>query len=177
MAVPATSVRLRVAALLTIDGAVVVVRHAKGHATYHLLPGGGVEAGEPIADALRREVKEETGLAIEMGRPVFVNDSISPDMARHMVQIAFLCSVVGGALTDHPEDPRVAAVELVPPERLDALDLRPPMAARIREALELGADQPATYLGPLWSEPSRGSADPNAHTPAGEGRTIGPDST
>ena len=33
----------------------------------YALPGGGIDAGEPIEDALRREVKEETGIQIQVG--------------------------------------------------------------------------------------------------------------
>ena len=46
--------RIRVAALMLLDGKVVTVRHRAGNATYHLLPGGGVEYGETLADALLR---------------------------------------------------------------------------------------------------------------------------
>jgi 8-oxo-dGTP pyrophosphatase MutT (NUDIX family) len=51
-------------------GRIAVVATATG--TY--LPGGGQEAGESAIDALKREVLEECGLAVEVGRPLGVAD-------------------------------------------------------------------------------------------------------
>lgn len=156
MAAPAPSVRLRVAAILSVAGGIVLVRHVKDETGYHLLPGGGVEAGETLQEALKREVLEETGLDVELQRLAFVNDSIAPDGSRHVVQLTFVARVIGGQITSTPVDERVQSVEVVDPDSLVTLDLRPPMAAEIREAIAHGAHA-ARYLGPLWSEPAIGA--------------------
>jgi 8-oxo-dGTP diphosphatase len=153
LAVPEPSPRLRVAALIPMDGAIVLVRHVKDGSAYHLLPGGGVEMGESLADALVREVREETGLVVAPDRLLFLNDSIAGDGSRHMVQVTFLARVVGGEITASPLDPRVEAVEAVGPDDLAKLDLRPPMAAELKAAASAGYHIPAAYLGALWSEP------------------------
>jgi ADP-ribose pyrophosphatase YjhB (NUDIX family) len=148
--------RVRVAALLVDDeGRVVLVRHRRGPAVYHLLPGGGVEARETLAEALEREALEETGLEIEVGAPILLNDTLDPRPGgRHIVNITFAARITGGAVTDDPVDDRVEAVELVAPASLGDLDLRPPLAGPLAECLEQGCRGPARYLGPLWAPES-----------------------
>ena len=143
--------RVRVAALILLDGNVVLVRHRSGPSTYHLLPGGGVDYRETLEAALVREVTEETGLHIEVGRPLLISDTIDPRGSRHVVNITFASTVVGGEITTHPQDRRVEAVELVDPSALAALDFRPPIADAIAELITAG-DGPARYLGSLFTD-------------------------
>lgn len=58
------------------------------------LPGGGVEDGERIEDALRREAREELGIAIDQLRPVLFKDALvekqRPDGTREPQHLIFL---------------------------------------------------------------------------------------
>lgn len=59
-----------VGAIVVKDGQVLLVRRGRAPLKgYWSLPGGAVETGELLEDALRREVLEETGLAVE---PLFL---------------------------------------------------------------------------------------------------------
>jgi 8-oxo-dGTP diphosphatase len=141
---------MRVAALFTHEDRIVLVRHRKGDKSYHLLPGGGVRWGETLAEALVREVAEETGFQISPGELVVVNDTISPDGTRHVVNFTFRADILGGDVTAEPDDDRVEAVELVQPERLRGLDLRPPITGPLLAALER-ADAEGIYIGSVFT--------------------------
>lgn len=73
------------------------------------LPGGIVEPGERVAEAVTREVAEETGLEVEVERLVGVYSevdrvSVYPDGNRaSYVVLAFVCRTVGGTLTTSDE--------------------------------------------------------------------------
>lgn len=59
-------------------------------------PGGSVEFGERLADALRREIREEYGMEIEVGELLDVVDHILTDEGQHWVSPTYLCRVVSG---------------------------------------------------------------------------------
>lgn len=68
MLVPRESLKLRPAVYgLILGGNDLLLLTMKATGKYHL-PGGGLQPGELLAETLQREVLEETGLAIEVGR-------------------------------------------------------------------------------------------------------------
>jgi len=146
----APSPRIRVAPVILRDGAVLLIRHVKGDRTYWLLPGGGVEYGESLADALRREVREETGLDVDVGPLLFANDSIPPDKRRHVVNLYFLARITGGELT-LGDEPNLVELRFVPLDELNGIALYPDIRRELRDAVEAGLPNRAAYLGNLWT--------------------------
>jgi 8-oxo-dGTP pyrophosphatase MutT (NUDIX family) len=76
-------------ALLERDGEYLFLKQSTGTGHVWTLPGGKVEFGEPPVRALRREVAEETGLAVDVGAPVGVYDFRFGDT--HVVVTVLAC--------------------------------------------------------------------------------------
>lgn len=85
---------LAVSAAIIRDGKVLVVRRARNPALHlYTLPGGAVEAGETLMQAVTREVHEETSLEVEPiafagNREVIVRDA-QGRVERHFVILCF----------------------------------------------------------------------------------------
>ena len=62
-------------------------------------PGGSLEFGERLADALKREMREEYGIEIEVGELLDVVDHILPDESQHWVSPTFICTIISGEPT------------------------------------------------------------------------------
>jgi 8-oxo-dGTP diphosphatase len=104
---------LAVSAAIIRDGKVLVVRRARKPALdLYTLPGGVVEAGEPLSEAVVREVREETALEIDVGtlaghREVIVRDS-EGRAKRHFVILCFAARWIAGepVLNEELDDAR-----------------------------------------------------------------------
>lgn len=86
--------KLAVDCIILVDGRVLLI-HRRNPPHGWALPGGFVEYGETVEDAVRREMKEETGLSLEDLMQFRVYSDPSRDPRGHVVSVVFTARGVG----------------------------------------------------------------------------------
>jgi ADP-ribose pyrophosphatase YjhB (NUDIX family) len=131
------------AVILVGDKVVLIRRRFEPLAGRWSLPGGTLELGETLEEGVVREMREETGLDVEVGPVIEVFDRIMLDEERrvryHFVLVDYLCWPVGGDLVAGGD---VDAAVLADPRDLSAYSLTEKATAVIVRAVELAAEAP-----------------------------------
>lgn len=100
---------LRVAAYAVVtddEGKVLLARWTEGRRVAWTMPGGGLEDGEDPEDAVRREVREETGYTVHVEELLGIHSRVIPagrrvkkaDTPLHTLRIVYRAKISGGKL-------------------------------------------------------------------------------
>jgi 8-oxo-dGTP diphosphatase len=104
--------------ILQRDLKVLMVRRKKDPFKDHLsLPGGFVNEGETVEEAMKREVMEETSLDVEPVDILGVYSDPKRDPRKHIVTVVFIGIIVGGTSRAGDDAARIEWIELTNIER------------------------------------------------------------
>lgn len=150
-------IRVRVGAVIVRDSVIVLVEYDDDKSGRHFnLPGGGVNEGETLHDALRREILEETCMEIDVGRLLLVWEYVPPRQAkkygpRHEIGLVFLCKPHSGSEPRLPEVPDENQVDArwVLIEDLPHLPLLPEVGECLLATLRSAQEEDIFYQGLL----------------------------
>ena len=132
---------LAVSAAIVRDRKVLIVRRARPPARgLYTLPGGGVEVGETLAEAVVREVREETALVVEPVALAGYREAIARDgdgrIERHFVILPFAARwIAGEAMLSH----ELSEAMWLDPAALGGLDTTAGLAEIVANAIALVA--------------------------------------
>ncbi|OLZ68972.1 hypothetical protein AV521_19575 [Streptomyces sp. IMTB 2501] len=136
---PFTRIKIRVAAALFNGDEMALIHRAKNGQDQYTLPGGNVEPGEPVLEALARELDEELGLnGTDVNSPpqlTWIQDAMvtrpggAPPRKLHLVFRVHICDLVRARLRTVEYDDVVGAGHLIWSHYKDTADkaLFPPV--------------------------------------------------
>lgn len=77
---------------------ILMVKNKGEKSSYYTLPGGAVEQGETLEQAAIREVKEETGLEVEIDGIFSVSEAFFEERGHHAIFFTFTGQIIGGEI-------------------------------------------------------------------------------
>jgi ADP-ribose pyrophosphatase YjhB (NUDIX family) len=138
--------RLAVRAVILHEDRLLLVNAYRGSGALWCAPGGGVELHQSLESALRREVREETGLEIRIGKLCLINEFHDPEGDFHQVDIYFRCEIAAGDPTGEWTDPEGVVTMRRWVTQAEAAGLRVKPDSLVSVAFEA---RDAAYLDPL----------------------------
>ncbi len=140
--------RVKARAVVVRDGRLLVSRERRRAIEHVLLPGGRVQDGESITDALVREVREETGLEVVPKQLLYIAEVVG-SYGAHDLNLIWLAELQDPAATISDE-------LLIPFDDKQASTIMPPIVAQIAADAADGWQHPPRWLGNVRrSSPAR----------------------
>lgn len=103
MSLPTAAPRHIVAASALVSNANGQILLVRTHSRGWEIPGGQIEIGESLIDGLKREVREETGVQVEIGRLAALRSNLTSSIVIFCFEARYLC----GELQPSEETPEV----------------------------------------------------------------------
>ncbi len=148
-------IRVGASAVIVRNEAVLLIGYDldDGSEFHYNFPGGGVQTGEGLHEAVQREAWEEAGAEVEVGPLLFVTEYVP---SRHdnrygtaqKLSLFFSCTLRPGSEPQQPEMPidTQAGVYWVPLSDLPFIPLLPNISLRVQAALSGKASGEDTFI-------------------------------
>jgi ADP-ribose pyrophosphatase YjhB (NUDIX family) len=131
--------RVKARAVVVRDGCVLISRERRRAIEHLLLPGGRVQDGESITDALVREVREETGLEVVPTQLLYIAEVVGAYGA-HDLNLIWLAELAD-------QEAEISDDVLIPFDDEQAASIMPPIVDQIAADAADGWQRPPRWLG------------------------------
>jgi ADP-ribose pyrophosphatase YjhB (NUDIX family) len=139
---------IRVAGVLVEDACILLVEQDVTESRHWAQPGGKLEPGESLERGLIREMKEETGLDVQVDELLYIAERITNES--HIVIISFMVRQIGGILGTGTgiefAEGKIKRVKMIPISQLSELGFSATYCALARA----GFPERGTYKGDIF---------------------------
>ena len=136
--------KIRPAIIIIKKDAILTLKYIYNGNTVFTLPGGNLEFGEKLTEALIRELKEELGIDVKVGKLKFIAEVLTVDS--YTQHLAFEGKISGGNPQVNPKETTAEAIYWLPLNQLIKSNLYPSIASEILN--NLSSDE-TKFLGKI----------------------------
>ncbi|MER0438495.1 NUDIX domain-containing protein [Emticicia sp. W12TSBA100-4] len=129
-------INIRPAILIIENGQVLTMQYNYGGQEVYNLPGGNLELGEHLSDALAREMQEELGIEVWVGEMVLVGEVYFEDRKKHTLHLLFEGKITAGIPTLNPKETSALAIKWLTINDLEIVNLYPNLSKSIKDYLK-----------------------------------------
>jgi 8-oxo-dGTP diphosphatase len=124
--------KVRPSIALVENNKILLMRYRYGDTDVYNLPGGNVDKGETLTETVLRELMEELGIEVEVGKMILSGDVIMPEGKEDVLHCVFEGKILSGKHILNPKE--TSALELVwmPLVDLDELEMYPNVGAELQ---------------------------------------------
>jgi len=128
-------INIRPAILIIENQQVLTMQYNYGGQKVYNLPGGNLELGEYLSDALAREMQEELGIEVSVGEMILVGEVYFEDRKKHTLHLLFEGKITAGIPTINPKETSALAIKWLTVNELEKVNLYPNLSKAIQDYL------------------------------------------
>ena len=128
-------INIRPAILIIEKEQVLTMQYNYGGQEVYNLPGGNLELGEHLSDALAREMQEELGIEVSVGAMVLVGEVYFEERKKHTLHLLFEGKITAGNPTLNPKETSAIAIKWLAINDLEKVNLYPNLTKQIQDYL------------------------------------------
>jgi ADP-ribose pyrophosphatase YjhB (NUDIX family) len=128
-------INVRPAVLIIENQQVLTMQYNYGGQEVYNLPGGNLELGEYLSEALSREMQEELGIEVTVGVMILVGEVYFEDRKKHTLHLLFEGKIKAGIPTLNPNETSALGIKWLNISDLDTVNLYPNLTKSIQDYL------------------------------------------
>lgn len=129
-------INIRPAILIIENQQILTMQYNYGGQEVYNLPGGNLELGEHLSDALAREMQEELGIGVSVGEMILVGEVYFEERKKHTLHLLFEGKITEGSPTLNPKETSAIAIKWLTISDLTTINLYPNLSKQIQDYLE-----------------------------------------
>jgi 8-oxo-dGTP diphosphatase len=128
--------KVRPSIAIVENNQILLMRYRYGDTDVYNLPGGNVDKGETLTETVVRELMEELGIEVEVGKMILSGDVIMPEGKEDVLHCVFEGKIQSGKPILNPKETSALAVVWMPLEDLNGLKMYPNVGKYLFKSLD-----------------------------------------